>query len=67
MPEKYESPAAIAKRFGLATEYVRQACYRQTGNTLNCLNVKRKKDGPNFFKIRPSEFEAWLEREEAIA
>lgn len=65
MPEKYESPAKIAKLFGLSAEYVRMACYRKTGNTLNCVNVKRKADGPNFYRIRPSEFSAWLEREEA--
>lgn len=62
--EEYMNIGKIAEMFGLGIAYVTMACKRTTGNTLNCLNAKRTPKGRDYFLIRPSEFMAWLEREE---
>lgn len=54
----------IADLFGLSQEFVRAAAYRKTGNVLPKVNLKTKADGRNYYRIRPSRFREWLEREE---
>lgn len=62
--EEYVTIKKIAEMYGLGIAYVTMACKRKSGNTLNCLNAKRTEKGRDYFLIRPSEFLAWLQREE---
>lgn len=63
--EKYENIAQIAKAYGLSVEFVTAACKRKSGNVLRCINAKRTEKGRDYFLIRQSEFDAWLDREES--
>lgn len=63
MYEPYLRPEQVAEQIGgITPTYVRMACARRFGNVVKCIDVGSGKK--HVYKIRLSEFQKWLEREE---